>query len=228
MIKGVVFDLDNTVYDYDACHEKAVKKLSTFVCEKYGISMNEFEYNFNKAKTDVKNQLGDTGSSHNRMLYMQIFLENIGLRPTEGALDLYDIYWNELLANIKLFPYVVRLMNELKERGIKILILTDLTAHIQHRKIAKIGLSEYIDVFVSSEEAGEEKPSKRAFDRLLLKAKLNAEELLMIGDSQTKDIDGSKASGLKALLYKKENRDSMDEICMEYIDEINQLDSGKV
>ena len=50
----------------------------------------------------------------------------------------------------------------------------------------------------------------------------------MIGDSQTKDIDGSKASGLKALLYKKENRDSMDEICMEYIDEINQLDSGKV
>lgn len=228
MIKGVVFDLDNTVYDYDFCHEKAMKKLTAFACKKYGLTTTEFERNFNQAKADVKEQLGNTGASHNRMLYMQVFLESIGLRPTEDALDLYNIYWDELLANIKLFPYVLPLMRKLKERGIKILVLTDLTAHIQHRKIAKMGLAGYIDIFVSSEEAGEEKPSKKAFDRLLLKAKLNAEELLMIGDSQEKDIDGSKSAGLKALLYKKGNGDCMDEICMEYIDEINQLDSGKV
>jgi putative hydrolase of the HAD superfamily len=221
MIKAVVFDLDNTVYDYDICNEKAMNKLENFACNKYHISGEQFISEFDKAKHIVKKRLGDTGSSHNRMLYMQVFLERIDRKPTDGALELYDIYWDTMLENMELYPYVLPLMKELKNRGITIAVLTDLTAHIQHRKLQKLGLAEFVDVMVTSEEAGREKPSLIAFDLVLKKifemSDVKPEEILMIGDSQKKDIDGAGMAGMKALLYRKEEANSMGETCLEYI-----------
>jgi putative hydrolase of the HAD superfamily len=222
MIKAVVFDLDNTVYDYDACNERAMEKLKAFACDKYHISSEQFISEFDKAKHIVKKQLGDTGSSHNRMLYMQVFLEQIGRKPSEGALELYDMYWDTMLENMELYPYVLPLMEELRNRGITIAVLTDLTAHIQHRKIKKLGLAEYVEVMVTSEEAGQEKPSKIAFElvlkKLYEKAKVKPEETMMIGDSKKKDVEGAITSGMKAILYQSEENCSMDKICLDCIE----------
>ena len=33
MIKAVVFDLDNTIYNYDECHIVAMKQLEEYVCD---------------------------------------------------------------------------------------------------------------------------------------------------------------------------------------------------
>ena len=77
MIKAVVFDLDNTIYNYDKCHIVAMKQLEEYVCDKYGLNKVDFRKNFELAKDEVKKLLGNTAASHNRMLYMQIFLEKI-------------------------------------------------------------------------------------------------------------------------------------------------------
>lgn len=217
MINAVIFDLDNTIYDYDICHDVAMGKLKLFACEKYSIEESVFEDNFACAKTNVKNRLGSIGASHNRMLYMQGFLENIGRKPTNGALELYEVYWNSMLDTMELFPYVKPLMDELQNKGISIAMLTDLTAHIQHRKIQKLGLIDYIDCIVTSEEAGQEKPSKIAFMCILDKLALPAVKTLMIGDSQKKDIDGAIALGINAMLYKKEYAQTMNQKVMDYV-----------
>jgi putative hydrolase of the HAD superfamily len=223
MIKAVVFDLDNTVYDYNYCHEKSMKNLKKFVCDKYGISADRFNFMFDKAKTIVKEQLGNTGSSHNRMLYMQVFLELIGRKPADGALELYDEYWNTMLATMELYPYVIPLMKELRKRGIIIAVLTDLTAHIQHRKIKRLGIADYVEVMVTSEEAGQEKPSPVAFEMILKKlsekADIKPEQVLMIGDSQTKDVDGAVMGGMKGMLYRKSDANNMNGTCLRYIDD---------
>lgn len=217
MIDAVIFDLDNTIYDYDLCHDIAMGKLRTFACKKYSIEVSVFEENFARARVTVKNQLGNKGASHNRMLYMQGFLENIGRKPANGALELYDVYWNSMLDTMELFPYVKPLMNALQHKGILIAMLTDLTAHIQHRKIQKLGLADYIDCMVTSEEAGQEKPSEIAFTRILEKLALPAAKALMIGDSQKKDIDGAIALGINAMLYKKEYAQTMNQKVMDYV-----------
>lgn len=184
MIKAVVFDLDNTIYNYDECHIVAMKQLEEYVCDKYGVNKVDFRKNFELAKVEVKKLLGNTGASHNRMLYMQIFLEKINQSPVEDALELYDIYWRAMLEKMTPFKYVMPLMKQLKHRKIEIGILTDLTAHIQHRKIKKLCITEYIDAIVTSEEVGAEKPSSIAFSRIIQKLHCNPEEILMIGDSQ--------------------------------------------
>jgi len=219
MIKCVVFDLDNTVYDYDRCHHAAMKKLSAFVCRKYHISETKFDAAYAKAKQKVKLQLGNTGSSHNRILYMQRFLEEIGASPVERALDLYNLYWNTILEDMQLFQYVLPLMEALKEKSVQIAVLTDLTAHIQHRKIHKLGLAKYIDVLVTSEEAGVEKPALKAFELLIEKCGTRPEEMLMIGDSRERDIEGAINAGMQGILLEKGMENSIDSICLRRLDE---------
>ena len=217
MIKAVIFDLDNTVYNYDYCHEKAMHSLQEFACKKYSLGKEEFYSSFDVAKRNVKAQLGNTGASHNRLLYMQLFLENINRNPVEDALGLYDRYWDTMLENMTLFPYVIPLMKYLKENGIKIGVLTDLTAHIQHRKIARLGLTGYIDVLVTSEEAGQEKPSDIAFNRLIGKFSCLPDEMLMIGDSQAKDIEGALKVGMKGLLFSLSQAENMEQKVIDYM-----------
>lgn len=223
MIKGVVFDLDNTLYDYDNAHELAMHALAEYACNHYKITKTEFDEAFNKAKCDIKNQLGNVGASHNRMLYMQLFLEQLGKKPVVDALELYDIYWNTFLNVIHLFPFVKPLFTELKSKNISIYMLTDLTAHIQHRKLSRLGIAEYIDAIVSSEEAGAEKPDRIAFERLLSKTTFAPEELIMIGDSLEKDIKGAEKCGMHAIHFCKEYKNDMNIRSLELINELDKL-----
>lgn len=219
MIKAVIFDLDNTVYDYDFCHNKSMSMLCSYACQSFSLTEEQFYKLFDNAKEDVKNQLGEVGASHNRILYMQVLSEFIGLPPTKYALAMYDVYWNTMLDNMTLFPYVKELMGYLKSKGIVIAVLTDLTAHIQHRKIQRLGLDNYIDVLVTSEEAGQEKPSKVAFERVIRKLKFEPEEILMIGDSLSKDIKGAEHMGMNAIMFSLEDAEHMGQKVKDYIDD---------
>jgi putative hydrolase of the HAD superfamily len=110
-------------------------------------------------------------------------------------------------------------MKYLKEHNIRIGMLTDLTAHIQHRKIARLGLEDYIEVLVTSEEAGAEKPSRSAYDLLVSKFNVDRESILMIGDSMKKDVEGALNAGLNAIHFKKEFSDTMDKLVIKLIEE---------
>lgn len=218
MIECVVFDLDNTLYDYDYCNELAIESLAGFACKRFDIARNCFDAAFNRARTRVKEQLGEVGASHNRMLYMQTFLEEIGHNPVQGALELYDVYWEKMLEKMRLFEYVTPLMVELQKRRVKIGVLTDLTTHIQHRKIIKLGIDGYVDVLVTSEEAGQEKPSIKIFDLMIKKTGLRPEDMLMVGDSQVKDIEGAVSAGMKGYLFDK-NTDR--NVCADILELLN-------
>lgn len=226
MIKGVIFDLDNTVYNYDMCHKYAMKKLEDYVCQKYAINLERFSKAFGEAKNYVKKRLSNTAASHNRILYMQRFLEIIGEKPSLEALDLYDFYWNAMFENMWAFDYVIPLMDYLKDHKIMIGILTDLTAHIQHRKLAHMGLSEYVDIMVTSEEAGQEKPSEASFGLIIKKSGVLPCELLMIGDSYEKDVKGALNAGMDAMLFERSKEDSMMLKVLERIGD--EGDKGKI
>lgn len=156
LYRGVIFDLDNTIYDYTECDHEASARLECLYCEKFGISKNEFRILYENAKEIVKQRLGTVAASHNRILYMQAFLELLHQKPSGLALEMYDVYWDSMLENMKLFDYVIPYFKYLKQHDIQIGILTDLTAHIQHRKICTLGIADYIDCLVTSEEVGEE------------------------------------------------------------------------
>lgn len=217
MIKAAVFDLDNTIYDYDKCDRYAMNVLKNSCMDAYGISAGKFEALYGQAKKAVKGRLGDAAASHNRMLYVQNFLELLKEKPAGRALELYGIYWDAMLERMEPYGYVLPLLQELARRKIRTAVLTDLTAHIQHRKIRKLGIAQYVDVLVTSEEAGKEKPDGAAFGLVLEKLKLPPGQVVMIGDSREKDIRGAEAAGMHGILYSREKECTVMQECLELI-----------
>lgn len=213
-IKAVIFDLDNTLYNSDYCYKLAEENLLKVISQEFQISQDYVAVLLKNAKNTVKKQLGENvASSHNRLLYMQNICEQLGKNPLLYALKFYDAYWDVVLDNMKLFNYVLPLFTVLKNKGIKIGILTDLTANIQYRKMLKLGIAQEIDAFVTSEEAGVEKPSEDGFRVLLQKLNIENNEAIMIGDSYEKDVLGAKKAGIRSVRFEDENK-----ICSEILD----------
>lgn len=217
MIKWVAFDIDNTLYDYDRCHSTAMAALWEYARKTFSISEKEFRFDYSIAQRRVKRRLGDTAAAHNRLLYMENFLEIVGGKPAEQAMTMYDIYWDTLLGELTPFPYVQPLMKELSGMGVRTGIITDLTAHIQYRKLRRLGLESLINIIVTSEEAGREKPSPQPFELFLDKTGADPGNVLMIGDSPEKDMAGAEKAGFHRLLFTRDRAETMAEICTEYI-----------
>lgn len=203
MVKGIIFDLDNTLYEYEEINLSAIDNLGAYVCEKLGITISEFRQAFDYAREATKIGMSECASQHNRMIYCQKALEYLNVNPTLYALEMYDTYWNTMLEQMKLNDGVLELMEKLQKKGINIGICTDLTTHIQHRKIRKLGLGSYVDYIVTSEEAGVEKPNIKIFQLILNKMGLEAKDTLFVGDSFQKDIIGAFQAGMKPVWYNK-------------------------
>lgn len=226
MVNAVIFDLDNTLYDYDIVNERAIDFMGRWLCEETGISCNEFQKAFLEGRRLTKKYTGNCASQHNRMIYFQKTLECLGWNPVKYCLELYEKYWGYMLDNMKLEKGVEKLLKRLNRSGIRIAICTDLTTHIQHRKLRKLQIADYIDVFVSSEEAGVEKPDAAIFNMAVSKLKMKPEEILYVGDSYEKDVVGASKVGMQPVWFnphKKSKKDAMVEDIME-ITEMGELE----
>jgi putative hydrolase of the HAD superfamily len=175
-----------------------------FTCQKLGITEQQYWEAYRFGRTETKRQLSDVGASHNRLLYFQKTLEYLGVKPIPMSLQMYELYWTTFLDKMQLYTGLRELIDRLKEKGITIAVCTDLTAHIQHRKLKALGLSDDVSYLVTSEEAGREKPHPEIFHLCLEKLQLPAEEICFIGDSYDKDIEGAAAAGMQTVWFHPE------------------------
>lgn len=68
MIKAVIFDLDNTLYSYDANHIYGMEALAGYCRETFGITEEETREYYRKAGYIMANRIGtDTAAIHSRM-----------------------------------------------------------------------------------------------------------------------------------------------------------------
>lgn len=221
--KGVIFDLDNTIYDYDLCHQHAINNIysdlsSEFNFDKKYIS-DILEYN----KKIFKIESGNIASSHNRFIYFKMLFEELSLRSTcEGRIKIdikninkyYLNYWKYFFEKCRLNEGVLELLNFLKNKKIKMCILTDFTTNEQIQKIEHLNIKDYFDYIITSEEIGSEKPVKRNFETALKKLNLNSHETIMIGDNFEKDIQGANTLGIYGFYFNKSLKFKIDK---EYI-----------
>jgi putative hydrolase of the HAD superfamily len=195
--EAIIFDTDNTLYPYEPAHKAAIKSVVKKAINIFGISENEFTQAFENSRFEVKERLGNTASSHSRLLYFQRTIEHLGMGTRIlTTLDLEQTYWRTFLANSKLFPEVVKFLKLLKNKGIRTANITDLTAQIQFRKMVYFGLDEYFDYVVTSEEAGCDKPDIRPFKIALEKLNIPADKIWMIGDDSDVDMVGAHMVGM--------------------------------
>ena len=84
-------------------------------------------------------------------------------------------------------------------------IVTNGFIEVQYEKFDKSGLRDCFTHIVLSEEVGCQKPSPHIFEEALRMNSLSADDVLMIGDSWTSDIQGAINAGIDQLWIRKTN-----------------------
>jgi putative hydrolase of the HAD superfamily len=154
----VIFDLDNTLYDYKSANSAGENALINFLHQNLKISNGEIMNQLVHSRKNVKDTLGNTASSHSRLMYIREFLNLNDLKVhATFALECEQVFWRSYMEKMVLFEGVEELVNYLRLSRSKLVLVTDLSTQIQIRKLAWLGLEKAFELIITSEEAGGDK-----------------------------------------------------------------------
>jgi putative hydrolase of the HAD superfamily len=179
----VVFDLDNTLYDYQIAHEFALDKLIQSVSKLSGLTYQQTLKNYIRAKSKTKKILHNVSSSHSRLLYITHMTKEYNISSTK-KLELENLYWISFFSKMKLRANCQELLQLLKFKGIETALITDFETRIQYRKLSILNLENYFDTVVTSEMSGADKISGSPFKYLEKELGKKYKYVWFIGDSE--------------------------------------------
>ena len=198
------FDLDRTLWDFDAAAEVAFEKIyEQYHLQALGIpSAHEFHevyHPLNEKLWELYRENKITKDDLNRTRFLKP-LEHYGIHDVGLADHLSEdyVYWSPRI--VRLVPGTMELLEYLKPKY-HLHLITNGFQEVQHTKLSGSGMEPYFETLTVSEEVGVKKPDPEIFHYALRKASAAPEESLMIGDEMAVDIDGARAAGIDQLFF---------------------------
>ena len=190
MIKGVVFDLDNTLLDFMKMKEFAVKAAIKGMIEA-GLKVNE-----DKSYIEINSIYEEFGWENQKVF--DVFLEkSIGHVDNKFLAAGIVAYRRAREANLMAYPNVKKTLMALSKSGIKLGVVSDAPSREAWMRIYYLNLYHYFDVVITYDDSGERKPSPIPFQLALDGMGLRPEETIMIGDWPERDVVGAQQIGMK-------------------------------
>lgn len=190
MIKGVVFDLDNTLLDFMKMKEFAVKAAVKGMIEA-GLKVNE-----DKSYIEINSIYEEFGWENQKVF--DVFLEkSIGHVDNKFLAAGIVAYRRAREANLMAYPNVNKTLLALSKLGIKLGVVSDAPSREAWMRIYYLNLYHYFDVVITYDDSGERKPSPKPFQLALDGMGLRPEETIMIGDWPERDVVGAQQIGMK-------------------------------
>lgn len=182
-IRAIVFDLGGVVVQADPT-EAANFIVSTFLLSK------------EEAKEIVIEYKSHWINGGNEKQFWENFSAKKGIDLPENWLQQWE---SVLLCSIKEIPGIIELIQELKNRGFVVALLSnarkDQAAHIQ-----KMGYYNFFQPALISCEIGYDKPDPRAFQILLKELQLSPEFCVFI-DDKIENVEAAKKMGIDGIQF---------------------------
>ncbi len=205
MIKMISFDFYNTLVKF----WPALEEIQHGACRELGISVSkeaiargyaEADIFFNRENED--RPLADR-SEEDRLAffgrYEQMILEAAGVRVSS---DLAQQIWKMAMTvpkDFTLFDDAIPALSQLAAKGFSLGLISNLRRDMG-QLCQRLGMAEYLDFYINSEEVGSEKPHAPIFQAALERTAVFPQEALHIGDQYRSDVLGAKAVGMHAVL----------------------------
>ncbi len=175
MIKAVVFDLDDTLISEYEYIRSGFSAVSEIFYEKYHLKIyDELLELFQQDKKYVFNRL----------------LIKHGMETDESRItEMVSIYHNHI-PKVNYSEGVLLTLTELKNRGLKLGIITDGYYITQKNKLNVLNADEVFDKIIITDEMGRDywKPNPKAFEIMRDYFNIQFDEMMYIGDNPEKDF----------------------------------------
>lgn len=160
-----------------------------------------------------------------RMVVREAF-RRIAIDDPETANRIGDRYTWIRSENLYLFPMVKETLTALRERGLRLCLVTNGEAHLQRRKIERFGLDGFFDGIFIEGERGYGKPDERIFRDALETAGCGPEEAWIVGDNWEWEIAAPKELGMTCIWRDKRGNGPPDDTEIEadaVIDQFSEI-----
>ena len=202
--KHIFFDLDRTLWDFDASSNEAFHD----IYEKFGLknkgvdSVSSFKDYYKHHNEILWGQYreGKLSKEVLRGLRFHLTLKEFGVDDEELAQQIGMHYVKISPLLVHLFPNAFQILDYLHPKY-QLHIITNGFSEVQYTKLETSGLGKYFIKVITSEEAGVKKPDPKIFELALNKAKANLDASIMIGDDPEVDIIGAKNIGMDQVLF---------------------------
>jgi ribulose-1,5-bisphosphate 5-phosphatase len=218
MIKAVVFDLDNTLCNTSEAMMLGLKE--TF--EEYAhvfphVSVEELLEANNRAFEKIYGDESVLSTFKPVLTWMEIF-RIVQQQPRVGDIvTLIDSQRRRMLDHLSLYSGVEALLEGLRERGVKVAVLTNGPYVEQGRKLVRLGIANMIDSLVTPDIALVNKPDLAAYECALKQVGVVAEEAVMVGNGVRDDLEGAKAIGMRTVLVTGNGDGAVEDGIVDYV-----------
>jgi len=189
-IKGVVFDLDNTLLDFMQMKEFAVKAAVKGMIEA-GLLVDE-----DQSYKEIIAIYEEFGWENQQVF--DVFIEKqVGYVEHKFLAAGIVAYRRAREANLMAYPNVNKTLIALTKAGIKLGVVSDAPSREAWLRIYYLNLYHFFDVVITFDDTGERKPSEVPFKMSLEALQLEPKETIMVGDWPERDVVGAQQIGMK-------------------------------
>jgi putative hydrolase of the HAD superfamily len=207
--KHIFFDLDHTLWDFDANAEESLTELyGYFRLESMAIGYFSQFYqiylNHNKLLWS-RYEKGYISVEELKWRRMWRTLLDFKIADEKLAKDMSEYFLQLLPTKKKVFDYTYEILEYLTDKNYSLHLITNGFEKTQRLKLNSSDLLKYFTHIVTSECSNSVKPKKEIFEFALNKAKCKNEEGIMIGDNPEADIFGALNAGMDAVFVNYTN-----------------------
>lgn len=221
MIRNVLFDLDDTLFDF----HKAEKIALTKTLVHFGIDPTEETlalYSTINAAHWKRLELGEISREEVKVGRYRELFKTIGVEcdPVKAT-----AYYESMLAIGHYFmPGAPELLEELYGKY-RLYIVSNGTAKVQEGRIGSSGITKYMDGIFISQILGANKPDKQFFDICFAEIPdFSLSETVIIGDSLSSDIKGGINAGITTVWFNPKGMENDSDIKPDYtIKELSEV-----
>ena len=215
--KAVFIDWDDTIGDFIGAAKQALQEMyDKYHLNDYFDSQEEFVSLYKPHNIELWDKYGKDLVTKEYLSFDRFFyplmhgsrvgerLKVKGERQDVAALaeQLSEDFLNMTTARFSLLPGAEELVRYLAAKY-PLTVVTNGFVEVQYEKFDKSGLRDCFAHIVLSEEVGCQKPNPRIFEEALRMNGLQAEDVVMIGDSWNSDIQGAINAGIDQIWIRK-------------------------
>lgn len=217
-IKGLLFDLDNTLMDRDWTFREFSRQL---VREKLS------EQDPGKLEEIVEYMIKSDADGYRPK--DGFFMELIDRLPWSSKPELSQVqaYYNEhYMKHARVMVHALETLAACRQAGYKLGVITNGLSPVQHGKIDRLELRSYFDAIIVSGDHGIKKPEEAIYRLALKELGTTAEETLIIGDHPVNDMWGASKVGIRGIWLKRKHawpEQMTDVVPIHEIQELNEV-----